>query len=79
MKPSRNHDLIYSFCNIRLLHWPNNIATRATQTNFKPPPKCTHDMVIEDKINEDEDEWEVDFAMSNIEDIDGFVEVLNET
>lgn len=78
LKASRARDLVYCFCNMRLLPRPQSIATRAAQIHTDGPPKLTHDAIAEDKGSEDDDEWEIDDTMSDVEDIDDIVPVLIE-
>ena len=63
---------------MRLLPWPQSIATCALQTHIDGPPKLTHDVIAEDKGSEDDDEWEVDNTMSDVEEIDDIFHVLIE-
>ena len=78
MKASRARDLVYYFCNMRLLPRPQSIATRTAQTHTDGPPKLTHHAVAEDKGSKDDDEWEVDDTMYDVEEIDDIVLVLIE-
>ena len=78
LKASRARDLVYYFCNMQLLPRPQSIATCAAQTHTDGPPKLTHDAIAQDKGSEDDDEWEVDDTMSDVEDIDDIVPVLIE-
>ena len=80
LKATRASALVYCFCNMRLLHRPQSIATRATEQAQQMPPKLTHEAIAEDRGSEDEEEeWEIDSGTSEVEELDDIVPVLVET
>ena len=62
---------------MRLLHKPQSLAIRASDSSVRGPPKQTHDVLAEQLGSEDElDEWEVDPSMSDVEEVDDIAPIL---
>lgn len=74
LNPSRAADLVYVFCNMRLLHAPTCIAKRATEQSFASFQ--THEALVEERGSDDDMEWEVASECSDVNEVDDMVPVL---
>lgn len=76
MNPDRAANLVYVFCNMRLIHAPTKIATRVAEASFRSFQ--THEALAMEQQSDDDMEWEIASENSDIEEIDDMVPVLDE-
>ena len=76
LNPDRAANLVYVFCNMRLIHAPTKIATRAAEASFRSFQ--THEALAMEQHSDDDMEWEIASENSDIEEIDDMVPVLDE-
>lgn len=74
LNPSRANDLVYVFCNLKLIHRPRNVAMRAAATGSSQFQ--THNVIAEGRDSDSELEWEVASDNSDMDDVDDIVPVL---
>ena len=76
INPARTADLVYVFCNQRLIQSPKDMATRAAQNMCQFQ---THKSIAEERQSDDEMEWEITSQCSDVEMIDDLVPIIDNT
>ena len=77
LNPKCDANLVYVYCNMKLIHSPTNIALHIVQD--KHGLFQTHENVVEEQLSDNEMEWEIASDNSNMDEIDDIVPILIST
>ena len=74
LNPARTADLVYIFCNQRLIQSPKDIATRGAQSMCQFQ---THESIAEERMTDDEMEWEIISECSDVDPLDDLIPIID--